>query len=99
MNTELTSKEQQLRNLTVTFQQVVDGFEKYSKAFRSSLFKEKFLTDAELSQFLKLDRRTLKRYRQNGRIPYYKLYGKIIYKESEINKLLLDNYYPAYYNK
>lgn len=99
MESELISKEQKLRNLAITFKQVIDSFEKYSNNFRVSLFNEKYLTDADLSQLLRLDRRTLKRYRQNGRIPYYKLNGKIIYKESEINKLLLDNYYPAYHNK
>lgn len=96
MDNLLNSKEQKVRNLTVSLQQIVDEFDKFNMSFRKSLLNEKFLSDAELSDLLKIDRRTLKRYRQAGKIPYYKLKGKIIYKESEIYKLLEDNFFPAY---
>ncbi len=96
MDNLLNSKEQKVRNLTVSLQQIVDEFDKFNISFRKSLLNEKFLSDAELSDLLKIDRRTLKRYRQAGIIPYYKLKGKIIYKESEIYKLLEDNFFPAY---
>ena len=96
MNDTLNQKEQRIRSLTVSLQLIIEEFDKFNSSFRESLLSEKFLTDAELSELLKVDRRTLKRYRQSGKIPYYKLKGKIVYKESEVYKLLEDNFYPAY---
>lgn len=49
---------------------------------------ERFLTDKELSETLKISRRCLQEYRSSGRIPYYLVCGKIIYRESEIRKFL-----------
>lgn len=51
---------------------------------------QRFLTDSELSDILKISRRTLQEYRSAGIIPYYMICGKVLYKESEIQKLLED---------
>ncbi|HCO67243.1 MAG TPA: DNA-binding protein [Dysgonomonas sp.] len=96
MENPFNLKEQKIQNLTVSLQQVIDEFDKFDTSFRNSLLNEKFLTDADLAELLHIDRRTLKRYRQAGKIPYYKLNGKIIYKESEIYQLLENNFHPAY---
>lgn len=56
---------------------------------------ERFLTDKELSDLLKISRRCLQDYRDQGRIPYIQLGGKILYKVSDIEKLLKDNYHEA----
>lgn len=52
---------------------------------------ERYLTDTELSEMLKLTKRTLLEYRNNGKIPYYQIGGKILYRESDIEKLLSEN--------
>ena len=36
------------------------------------------------------------RYRNNGVIPYIQLGGKILYRESDIQKILMANYREAY---
>ena len=59
--------------------------------YRPVLNGERFLTDAELSERLKLSRRTLQECRSNGKITYYQIGTKILYKESDIEKLLNDN--------
>ena len=53
---------------------------------------ERFLTDEELSGILRISRRTLQEYRTLGVIPYYLLQGKVLYKESDIQKMLVDAY-------
>ena len=53
---------------------------------------ERFLTDDELSGILRISRRTLQEYRTLGVIPYYLLQGKVLYKESDIQKMLEDAY-------
>ncbi|MFV0268434.1 MAG: helix-turn-helix domain-containing protein [Draconibacterium sp.] len=53
---------------------------------------ESFYTDDELSKKLKISRRSLQDYRNEGRIPYIKLGGKILYRASDIEKMLEDGY-------
>ena len=57
---------------------------------------ERFMTDKELCARLQLSRRTLQDYRNNGVIPYIQLGGKILYRESDIQKILMANYREAY---
>ena len=57
-----------------------------------SSFIESYLTDKELSELLKLSRRTLQEYRKQGILPYIILCGKTLYPESEIQTLLTGNY-------
>lgn len=62
------------------------------KAGKPSFRNEKFLTDRELSEKLRVSRRTLQAYRESGRLPYYQLDGKILYKESDVQRVL-DSFY------
>lgn len=56
---------------------------------------EHFLTDSELSVMLKISRRTLQEYRNEGRLPYIRLGGKVLYRESDIERMLQDGYRKA----
>lgn len=58
------------------------------KSLRPVLNGERYITDSELAEKLKLTRRTLADYRMNGRLPYYKIGGKLLYKEKDILVLL-----------
>jgi len=62
------------------------------KADKPSFRNEIFLTDRELSEKLRVSRRTLQTYRESGRLPYYQLDGKILYKESDVQSVL-DSFY------
>jgi hypothetical protein len=46
--------------------------------------KEDWLDNSDVCKLLKISKRTLQNYRDNGKIPYYKIEGKILYKFSEI---------------
>ena len=56
---------------------------------------ERYLTDKEVGARLKVSRRTLQDYRNAGRIPYILLGGKLLYRESDIERLLMEGYRPA----
>ena len=58
---------------------------------RPVLNEERYIIDSELAEKLKLTRRTLADYRMNGRLPYYKIGGKLLYKEKDILVLLEKN--------
>ena len=49
---------------------------------------ERFISDRDLSVKLKLSSRALQEYRAAGVFPYYLISGKVIYKESEIERVL-----------
>ena len=80
---------------------VIDLFRRLEKASglidklevpsRRSFNGQRFVTDRELSERLRVSRRTLQEYRSAGTIPYYLICGKILYKESEIQQYLEDS--------
>ena len=55
---------------------------------------EKYLTNKDLCKLLHISSRTLQDYRDSGKIGYIQISGKILYKESDILKILEDNYIP-----
>ena len=55
---------------------------------------EHFLTGKEVCERLYISPRTLQDYRDRRIIPYTHFAGKILYKESDLEKLLEDNYKP-----
>ncbi|WP_300700733.1 helix-turn-helix domain-containing protein [uncultured Alistipes sp.] len=79
---------------------VTDFFQRADKALKTldelvkttqySFDGQRFLTDRELSQLLKISRRALQAYRTARIIPFYLISGKVIYKESEIQRMLED---------
>lgn len=73
---------------------LLEGIERMGTSCKPS--NEQFLTDKEMSAWLKVSRRTLQDYRNNGMIAYYQLGGKILYKESDIERLVMSGYRNAY---
>ncbi len=60
------------------------------------LMNRRFVTDARLSENLNISRRTLQDYRDRGLIPFYRLDGKILYDEADIDRFLSERYRPKY---
>ena len=56
---------------------------------------ERYLTDSEVAKILKVSRRTLQEYRNDGVLPYILLGGKVLYRESDLEKVLESCYHPA----
>lgn len=75
---------------------MLNGIESMNEKSKASFGNERFLTDKEVSAWLKVSRRTLQDYRNNGMVSYYQLGGKILYKESDIEKLVMSGYRNAY---
>ena len=60
--------------------------------YRPVLNGEHYLTGEEVCERLCISKRTLQDYRDTGLLGYVQLPGKIIYRESEIERLLEDYY-------
>lgn len=56
-----------------------------------------FISDAELSEILKVSRRTLQLWRNEGKISYLMLGGKVLYRESDVQAMLDAHYCKAFY--
>ena len=79
----------QARELTEMFDAIV-------KNVRPPLEGRYFIDDKELAKRVSLSRRTLQTYRDNNTIPYYKVGGKILYDESEMEEWLNSGYHAKY---
>ena len=95
-NEVMTKSSEWMSHIVSHLNRMVDDFERSVKNYRPMLDGERFLTDKELCAKLQLSRRTLQDYRNNGVIPYIQLGGKILYRESDIEQVLIANYREAY---
>ena len=75
---------------------VLDHIELLAENYRPVLGGERYLTDREVAKLLKTCRRTLQEYRDAGRMSYIQLGGKILYRESDIERLLMEGYREAF---
>lgn len=96
MNEIITKDNEGVKRFFRSLERMLDKIDGVITNNRPTLNGERFLTDAEVSQRLKVSRRTLQDYRTYGKIPYIQLGGKILYRESDIQKLLEEGYKQAW---
>jgi len=56
--------------------------------YKPVLHGERLMTDGELATVLRVSPRALRDYRNDGILPYIRMKGNILYKESDIEKVL-----------
>lgn len=91
-----THKDESVRLFFSQCKHALDMSEQLVREYRPMLMSKRFVTDAQLSEKLNISRRTLQDYRDKGRLPFYRLDGKILYAEEDIEKFLLDTYRPKF---
>ena len=64
----------------------------FLESYSPPLGGERYLTDKEVAELLRVSRRTLQEYRNNRILPFILLGGKVLYPESELRKVLEANY-------
>jgi len=93
MNNEILTRDSQwIKSFFNSSKRMLDDIDLLVKNSKPHLNGERFLTDKEVSEKLKISRRTLQDYRTHGKIAYIQLGGKILYKESDIEKMLESGY-------
>mgnify|MGYP002662258505 FL=1 len=60
--------------------------------FHPLLKGEIYLSGEQVCEMLHISKRTLQQYRDDGLLPFIKLERKILFRESDIIKVLEDNY-------
>ena len=56
--------------------------------YKPVLHGERLMTDGELATILRVSPRALRDYRNDGILPYIRMKGNILYRESDIEKVL-----------
>ena len=95
----MTMEHEIVNNETAEMKQLISGIREVRKRLREiaqthrPLFGEEiYLTGREVCEQLFVSPRTLQDYRDKGIIPYTQIAGKILYRLSDINSLLQENY-------
>ena len=85
-----------LREVLGDLAKVDAGIEQIRRFCRPMFNGEHYLSGEEVCKTLRITKRTLQQYRDDGLVSYITLPGKMLYKESDILALLQRNYIPAY---
>ena len=97
MENELITRENKMiASLFSRNERLITDLKTLIKEIAPLLRGERFLTDKELSERLKITRRTLQEYRNGGKLPFLILGGKVLYRESDVQKMLDGNYHPGF---
>ena len=87
----LNKDSNEVRRFLETMENISQILDTNSLIYRPILDGNRYITEQELSKALKITKRTLIEYRINGKLPYYKIGGKILYKEQDIIDILERN--------
>ena len=81
-----------VRAFLSSLEELSEKVEKIRENNKPSLDGERYYTDKELAVRLKVSRRSLQDYRNNGILPYIQIGGRILYRASDIERTLMDGY-------
>ncbi len=93
-NEIVTQKDPQMQMFSQLMEGTLKKLERYCSTARPMLGGEVYLTGEEVCSQLRLSTRTLQEYRNLGILPFYKIGGKILYRQSDIQAMLERHYYP-----
>ena len=88
-------EDEHVLNFISEIDEAIDKVRESFKDYRPLLNGDRWISDREVAEFLKVSRHTLFTYRQKGLLPYVLLCGKILYRERDLEELLQRNYVPA----
>ena len=91
-NELITEHDERIRSYFQTLERLSKALEALFSKRKSSLDGESFYTDEELSQRLKISRRSMQDSRNQGRFPFIKLGGKFLSRSSDLERLLEEGY-------
>ena len=88
----LTTDDEQIAGALSALRKGAKEVSRLAENYRPPLNGERYMTDKEVAERLKVSRRTLQEYRNNRVLPFILLGGKVLYPESGLRELLEANY-------
>lgn len=92
----ITRKDNRIASLFEALENSINKVNCLTIDYKPPFNNERYITDEELSNRLNIHRRTLNDYRKYGNISYTKFGGKVMYKESDVQKMLDEAYVEAW---
>jgi excisionase family DNA binding protein len=93
-NEIITHQDPQMQMFSQLMEDILKKLERYCSTARPMLGGEVYLTGEEVCSLLRLSTRTLQEYRNSGTLPFCKIGGKILYRQSDIQVMLERHYNP-----
>ena len=93
-NEIITQQDPQMQMFAQLMEGILKKLERYCSTARPMLGGEVYLTVEEVCSLLQLSTRTLQEYRNSGKLPFCKIGGKILYRQSDIQAMLERHYNP-----
>ena len=90
----ITQQDPQMQMFAQLMEGTLKKLERYCTMSRPMLGGEVYLSGEEVCSQLRISTRTLQEYRNSGTLPFYKIGGKILYKQSDIQTMLEKHYNP-----
>ena len=97
MNNEIREKDHEwVKDFHSNFDRLLASLEKLLSQHQPSVYGDELLTDKEVAHILKVSRRTLQDYRNNGILSYIQVGGKILYRTSDVQRTIMSGFKEAY---
>lgn len=91
----LTLEQGLLADVHISLKECHRKISHFMREYNPPLNGDRYLTDKEVAEVLKVSRRTLQKMRNNRTLPFILLGGKALYREYDIQRLLERNYRKA----
>ena len=98
MSEIITQKSERVTRFLSTVDRITEALDKLSNSYAPRFGGEYYVSDVELTERLKISDRTTQEWRSSGKIDYiqFERKGKILYRESDIQKFLEKHYLKAW---
>ena len=91
----LTLEQEQVADMLLSLKNSHRRINRFMQEYTPPLNGDRYLTDKEVAEALKVSRRTLQNLRNSRVLPFILLGGKALYREYDIQRLLETNYRKA----
>ena len=98
MSEIITQKSERVTRFLSTVDRMTEALDKLSDSYAPRFGGEYYVSDVELTERLKISDRTTQEWRSSGKIDYiqFEKKGKILYRESDIQKFLEKHYLKSW---
>ena len=97
MNNEIREKDHEwVKMFHSNIDRLMLSIEKLFESRQPGAFNDELRTDKEVAHILKVSRRTLQDYRNNGILSYIRVGGKILYRTSDVQRTIMSGFKEAY---
>lgn len=94
-NKVLTADDERIAAALHALKKGIRETDRLMENYRPPMNGERYLTDREVSEMLKVSRRTLQEYRTERKLPFIIFGGKVLYREYDLQQVLEENYHKA----